>query len=129
KVAQKVWPTVLPVIGDRQGKVEGDIALSALLHELSLVLAAASALDAEVDACWRLDQDQPDRNFSVHASQKRVGVIGGPLSKSARRPADDIGHGGGHQRGASHRGAPRVQQHVDDWKWPAAFRLPTELFG
>jgi len=67
KVAQKVWLTVFPVVGDCQGEVKGDITLSALLHEQRLELAAMSALDAEVDSWRRIDQDQPNRKFILHA--------------------------------------------------------------
>ncbi len=41
--------------------------MSALLNEQRLELAAVSALDAEVDAWRRIDQDQPNRKFILHA--------------------------------------------------------------
>ena len=56
----EVRRAVLAVFRDRDRNVEGDVTAFTLLHEHGLVVRAASALDAVIDARGWLDQDQPE---------------------------------------------------------------------
>ena len=97
KVAQKVRLTVFPVVGDRQGKVEEDIVLPALLHEQRLELTTVSALDAEVHSCRRIDQDQANRNPSGQQffDDQTSDTAGGACDEDGIHASGDWKVGGG----------------------------------
>jgi hypothetical protein len=58
---------------------------------------------------------------------KRGGLIGDPLAKRSRRRSEDVEHRRSHECRPSHRGAPRLEQHVHDGARPASIRLASEL--
>src|SRR5260221_400168 len=101
------------------------VASSFLIGGISRVRTAVC-----LEGCFRpRDARAPGARRRFQTSPKRVDVVGGPLSKGARRRSDDVHHIGRHERGASEGRAPCAEQHVHDRARPPTRRVLPELFG
>src|SRR5436309_5404708 len=73
--------------------------------------------------------DKTTSPSTLRTAAKRVGMIGDPLAKRARRRSHDVRYGGRHVRGEADCRTPRAKQHLRDRTWHTTGDLAPKLFG